>query len=54
MKEREADLAGPQGYAIIAILAAASYNFRLLLTWLSLLLRLFLPALSELVRAQYA
>ena len=33
-------LAGTQGDAINAILAAAGYNFRLLLTWLRLLLRL--------------
>lgn len=35
-------LAHEQGDAINAILAAAGYNFRLLLTWLRLLLRLFL------------
>ena len=35
-------LAGTQGDAINAILAAAGYNFRLLLTWLRLLLRLLL------------
>ena len=35
-------LAGTQGDAINAILAAAGYNFRLLLTWLRLLLRLML------------
>ena len=35
-------LAGAQGDAINAILAAAGYNFRLLLTWLRLLLRLLL------------
>jgi IS5 family transposase len=34
-------LAGTQGDAINAILAAAGYNFLLLLTWLRLLLRLF-------------
>ena len=38
-------LAGTQGDAINAILAAAGYNFRLLLTWLRLLLRLLLAAL---------
>jgi IS5 family transposase len=31
-------LAGPQGDAINAVLAAAGYNFRLLLNWLRLLL----------------
>ena len=35
-------LAGTQGDAINAILAVAGYNFRLLLTWLRLLLRLML------------
>ena len=34
-------LAGTQGDAINAVLAAAGYNFRLLLTWLRLLLRLW-------------
>jgi transposase, IS5 family len=38
-------LAHQQGDAINAILAAAGYNFRLLLTWLRLLLRLFLTRL---------
>jgi transposase, IS5 family len=38
-------LAHEQGDAINAILAAAGYNFRLLLTWLRLLLRLFLTVL---------
>jgi IS5 family transposase len=38
-------LAHEQGDAINAILAAAGYNFRLLLTWLRLLLRLFLTLL---------
>jgi len=33
-------LAGAEGDAISAILVAAGYNFRLLLTWLRLLLRL--------------
>jgi IS5 family transposase len=33
------------GDAINAVLAAAGYNFRLLLNWLRLLLRLFLAAL---------
>ncbi len=31
-------LAGPQGDAINAVLAAAGYNFRLILNWLMLLL----------------
>lgn len=43
-------LAGTQGDAINAILAAAGYNFRLLLTWLRLLLRLFLAAFLGMVR----
>lgn len=43
-------LAGTQGDAINAILAAAGYNFRLLLTWLRLLLRLFLAAFCGVVR----
>jgi IS5 family transposase len=38
-------LAYSDGDAINAILAAAGYNFRLLLTWLRLLLRLFLALL---------
>ena len=38
-------LAGTQGDSINAILAATGYNFRLLLTWLRLLLRLFLAML---------
>ena len=38
-------LAHQQGDAINAVLAAAGYNFRLLLTWLRLLLRLFLTLL---------
>jgi IS5 family transposase len=38
-------LAGTQGDAINAILAAAGYNFRLLLNWLRLLLRLLLASL---------
>lgn len=38
-------LAGTQGDAINAILAAAGYNFRLLLTWLKHLLRLLLACL---------
>ncbi len=43
-------LAGPQGDAINAVLAAAGYNFRLLLNWLSLLLCLivsFIPTRSR-------
>jgi len=39
-------LAYSQGDAINAILAAAGYNFRLLLSWLRLLLRLFLALLT--------
>jgi IS5 family transposase len=35
-------LAGTAGDAINAILAAVGYNFRILLTWLRLLLRLIL------------
>ena len=38
-------LAHQQGDAINAILAAAGYNFRLLLTWLRLFLRLLMAAL---------
>jgi transposase, IS5 family len=38
-------LAHQQGDAINAVLATAGYNFRLLLTWLRLLLRLLLTAL---------
>jgi IS5 family transposase len=38
-------LAGTQGDAINAVLAAAGYNFRLLLNWLRLLLRLLLASL---------
>jgi len=38
-------LAGTHGDAINAILAAAGYNFRLLLTWLRLILRLMLAML---------
>ena len=43
-------LAGIQGDAINAILAAAGYNFRLLLTWLRLLLRLMLAMIFGAVR----
>src|SRR5271170_7178155 len=39
-------LAGPEGDAANAVLAAAGYNFRRLLEWLRLLLCLFLPALA--------
>jgi len=39
-------LAGTQGDAINAVLAAAGYNFRQLLNWLRLLLRLILAMLS--------
>ena len=38
-------LAHSSGDAINAVLAAIGYNFRLLLNWLRLLLRLFLTAL---------
>jgi IS5 family transposase len=43
-------LAGTQGDAINAVLAAAGYNFRLLLNWLRLLLRLFLAPFCGLLR----
>ena len=38
-------LAGPQGDAINAVLAAVGYNFRLLLNWLRLLLCLIVSAI---------
>jgi IS5 family transposase len=47
-------LAGTQGDAINAILAAAGYNFRLLLTWLRILLRLLLAMLFSAVRPLHA
>ncbi len=47
-------LAGTQGDAINAVLAAAGYNFRLLLNWLKLLLRLFLATLFGAVRSLQA
>jgi transposase, IS5 family len=47
-------LAGNQGDAINAILAAAGYNFRLLLTWLKTILRLWLAALFGSAKSQYA
>jgi len=51
-------LAGTQGDAINAVLAAAGYNFRLLLNWLRLLLcliaSLILPRLSSAHRPQIA
>ena len=47
-------LAHKQGDAINAILAAAGYNFRLLLTWLRLLLRLFLAMLFGGFKQRYA
>jgi transposase, IS5 family len=47
-------LAGTQGDAINAILAAAGYNFRLLLTWLRHLLRLLLAMLFGSVKPLYA
>jgi len=43
-------LAGTVGDAINAILAAVGYNFRLLLNWLRLLLRLILPSLLGSIR----
>ena len=47
-------LAHEQGDAINAVLAAAGYNFRLLLTWLRLLLRLLLAAIFSPLTARYA
>lgn len=47
-------LAGTQGDAINAILAAARYNFRLLLTWLRLLLRLMLAMLFGAIKPLHA
>ena len=47
-------LAGKQGDAINAILAAVGYNFRLLLTWLRLLLRLLLVMLFGTIRPLHA
>ena len=47
-------LAHTQGDAINAVLAAAGYNFRLLLTWLRLLLRLMLAMLFGSVRPLHA
>ena len=51
-------LAGPQGDAINAVLAAAGYNFRLLLNWLRLLLCLIasviMPSSSGAHRLQIA
>lgn len=47
-------LAHTQGDAINAILAAAGYNFRLLLTWLRLLLRLMLVMFFGAIRPLYA
>jgi IS5 family transposase len=43
-------LAHSSGDAINAVLAAAGYNFRLLLNWLSLLLRLCLVILFAQIR----
>jgi IS5 family transposase len=40
-------LAGRAGDAVNAVLAAAGYNFRLLLRWLTLLLQLVLVALMR-------
>jgi IS5 family transposase len=47
-------LAGPEGDAINAILAAAGYNFRLLLNWLRFLLRLLLAWLLAPTRPLHA
>jgi IS5 family transposase len=47
-------LAGTQGDAINAVLAAAGYNFRLLLNWLRLLLRLLLALLFDSLRPLHA
>jgi transposase, IS5 family len=47
-------LAGTAGDAINAILAAAGYNFRLLLTWLRLLLRFLLAWLFGSIRPLHA
>ncbi len=47
-------LAGTQGDAINAILAAAGYNFRLLLTWMRLLLRLMLVMFFGAIRPLHA
>jgi len=47
-------LAHAQGDAVNAVLAAAGYNFRLLLTWLRLLLRLLLAMIFGPVRPLYA
>ena len=51
-------LAGPQGDAINAVLAAVGYNFRLILNWLRLLLcligNLILPHSSSARRLQIA
>ena len=47
-------LARTQGDAINAILAAAGYNFRLLLTWLRLLLRILLETFFDTVRPLHA
>jgi IS5 family transposase len=46
-------LAHEQGDAVNAILAAAGYNFRLLLNWLRLLVRLFLIALLSQPRSAF-
>ena len=47
-------LAGTKGDAINAILAAAGYNFSLLLKWLRFFLRAFLAVLIGTLRPQYA
>ena len=45
-------LAGSAGDAINAVLAAAGYNFRLLIRWLRLLLRAILAAIVVPIRPQ--
>jgi transposase, IS5 family len=40
-------LKGPEGDRINAVLAAAGYNFALLLRWLAELLRAFITALAQ-------
>ena len=45
-------LKGPEGDRINAVLAAAGYNFGLLLRWLAELLRASIMALTDASRAQ--
>jgi transposase, IS5 family len=45
-------LAGQQGDAINAVLAAAGYNFRRLLAWLALLLSIILLAIARATASQ--